>query len=178
MLHLLPCSPASSIDAMDDQVKGAFFSAPYTPYLLNRQFIAQHTSGKATVTDTKALLEPASSEASFFPIPSDSMISELPLHPNPLATFATQGSVLPVAFETLTTTSNVPTDTLYMQQEPLISLTPSTCSPTKGSRGTKWATEEDWDLHKVTICRLYLDENMALAEVRDIMQQQYVLHAT
>ena len=121
---------------MEDQVRGAIFSAPYTPYLLNRQFIAQHTSDKAPVTD-KALLEPASSEAPFLPLPSDSMISELPLHPNLLSTLATQGGLLPVAFKTLTTTSNLPTDTLHMKQEPLISLSPST----QGGRGTKRVTE-------------------------------------
>ena len=41
------------------------------------------------------------------------------------------------------------------------------------SVGRKWATPEEWDRHRQTIERLYLDEDKNLKEVMTIMAENY-----
>lgn len=52
-------------------------------------------------------------------------------------------------------------------------------SAAKDSTSTSmWATNEDWDIHKATIRRLYLTENKPLWDVQDVMRKKYSFNAT
>lgn len=43
---------------------------------------------------------------------------------------------------------------------------------------SSWAKPSDWEQHRNTIKRLYLDEDMPLPQVMQVMEQNYGLRAT
>ncbi|ETS75963.1 hypothetical protein PFICI_12907 [Pestalotiopsis fici W106-1] len=47
-----------------------------------------------------------------------------------------------------------------------------------GAPGRRWATLEDWELHKERITALYWDQGKTLREVSEIMEKEHHLHAT
>jgi len=57
---------------------------------------------------------------------------------------------------------------------------PASKSVTAASAGGKktWASEKDWDGHRTTITRLYVDENKRLWQIVDYMEKEHGFYAT
>lgn len=74
-----------------------------------------------------------------------------------------------------------------LQRAPGLHISSNTCKTTVGQddvkgnadpQQTQYATAEDWNRHRETFTKLYLEENKTLNEVMSIMKEQYGFKAT
>lgn len=68
---------------------------------------------------------------------------------------------------------------LVVSRSSPVAASPAAASAAASSgHGGKWATSEDWAVHKDTIVRLYWNEDRTLKEVMNIMARDYDFHGT